>query len=177
VSNLFKDCTQELHSKPRTSKSDVKMSAFKGITFYRFATFLLLFFCTGHTVGGMLLQSSRGVEADAVFEAMKTVQFNFNGATCTWYNFWFGFGLGASINQLLSASIAWQLDTTDSEHWEVVRGIAWALVVAHCASAVLSWTYFFAGAGILSTLVTTLLAAGAWQKQSQAVALYGKKNR
>ena len=152
------------------------MSLLKGVTFYRLANILLILFCTGHTIGGMLLQSSRGAEADAVFEAMKTVEFNFNGATCTWYNFWFGFGIGASINQLLSAVIAWQLDKVDPEHWEVVRGIAWALVVAHCGSTILSWTYFFTGAGILSTIVTTLLAAGAWQKQSQAaVALSGKK--
>jgi hypothetical protein len=52
------------------------MSALKGITFYRAATLLLLFFCAGHTIGGILLHSSRGVEADAAFEAMKTVEFN-----------------------------------------------------------------------------------------------------
>jgi hypothetical protein len=152
------------------------MSALKSVTFYRAATLLLLFFCAGHTIGGMLLQSSRGAEADAVFEAMKTVEFNFNGATCTWYNFWFGFGLGTSINQILSATIAWQLDKVDPEHWEVVKGIAWTLVMAHCASTILSWTYFFTGAGILSTLVAALLAAGARQKQYQAaVALSGEK--
>jgi hypothetical protein len=69
---------------------------------------------------------------------MKTVEFNFNGATCTWYNFWFGFGLGALINQILSAAIAWQLDKVDPEHWAVLKGIAWTLGMAHCASTILS---------------------------------------
>jgi hypothetical protein len=137
------------------------------LTLYRAATILLLIFCTGHTLGGMLLQSSRGPEADAVFESMKLVKFNFNGATCTWYNFWFGFGIEASINQLLSAVIAWQLDKVPPEQWDVVKGLAWALVAAQLASTVLSWTYFFAGPGVLSTVVTTLLWAGAWQKQKQ----------
>lgn len=121
------------------------------------------------------MQSSRGAEADAVFESMKTVKFDFNGSTCTWYNFWFGFGLGASINQLLSATIAWHLDKVPPEQWEVVKGIAWALVASHAASGVLSWTYFFTGAGILSTLVTSLLTVGAWQKESQSYALLSRE--
>ena len=138
------------------------------LTLYRAATILLLIFCTGHTLGGMLLQSSRGPEADAVFESMKSVKFNFNGATCTWYNFWFGFGIEASINQLLSAVIAWQLDKVPPEQWDVVKGLAWALVAAHLLNTILTWAYFFTGAGLLSTVVTILLAAGALQKQSRA---------
>jgi hypothetical protein len=44
----------------------------------------------------MLSQKSLGPESDAVFSSMKAVHFNFNGASCTWYGFWFGFGLMAS---------------------------------------------------------------------------------
>ena len=110
------------------------MSALKSVTFYRAATLLLLFFCAGHTIGGMLLQSSRGAEADAVFEAMKTVEFNFNGATCTWYNFWFGFGLGswpwaypryAIIDPVLFANHA----HNDWAEWAADGGLPFALLI------------------------------------------------
>jgi hypothetical protein len=46
---------------------------------------------------------------------MKVIEFNFNGATCTWYGFWFGFGLTASIFFLFSTIIAWQLDNVPPE--------------------------------------------------------------
>jgi hypothetical protein len=145
------------------------------ISFYRVATFVLLMFCTGHIIGGMLQQKSMGPEADAVFESMKAVEFNFKGATCTWYGFWFGSGLTASIFLLLSAIIALQLDNVPSEQWHLTSVIAWGLVAAHLANTILAWAYFFAGAGVLSTGVTMLLAAGAWRKQSQMALAHSRK--
>ena len=76
---------------------------------YRIAALLLVLFCAGHTAGGMLSQKSLGPGADAVFAAMKRVQFNFNGSTCTWYGFWFALGLMVSVFLLFSAIAAWQL--------------------------------------------------------------------
>ena len=82
----------------------------KHVTPFRIAAVLLILFCAGHTAGGMLGQKSVGPESDAVFAQMKAVHFAFNGSDCTWYGFWFGFGLTASLFLLLSAIIAWQLD-------------------------------------------------------------------
>jgi hypothetical protein len=151
------------------------MFALPQISLYKTATILLLIFCTAHTIGGMLLPHHHSPEADAVFASMKTVTFTFNGATCTWYNFWFGFGISASISQLLSATIAWQLDKVKGEEWGVVSGIAWALVASHGCGMVISWSYFHAGAGVLSTVVTGLLALGAWRKGSLAAVAHQKK--
>ena len=139
----------------------------KYLSSYRMASVLLVLFFAGHTAGGMLSQKSIGPGADAVFKAMKTVQFNFNGATCTWYGFWFGFGLMVSVFLLFSAITAWQLDKVPPESWPVVSTIAWALVASYVCTAVLSWAYFFAGPGLLATAVTLLLGAGAFRKQMQ----------
>jgi hypothetical protein len=133
----------------------------KYLTPYRLAAYLLTFFCVGHTVGGMLVQKSLGPAADAVFGAMKTVVFDFEGARCSYYGFWFGFGLMVSVFLLLSAIVAWQLDKTDASSWRITAPIAWALFVAHLANAVICWAYFFTGAGILSTLAALLLGLGA----------------
>jgi prolipoprotein diacylglyceryltransferase len=115
----------------------------------------------------MLQQKTIGPEADAVFDSMKAVKFNFKGATCTWYGFWFGSGLTVSIFLLLSAFIAWQLENVPLEQWHLTSAISWGLVAAHLANTILAWAYFFTGAGVLSTGVTMLLAAGAWRKESQ----------
>src|SRR5260370_16672293 len=76
---------------------------------YRIAAYLLVLFCLGHTAGGMLAQKSLGPESDAVFSSMKAVHVNFNGAACTWYGFWFGLGLMASVFLPFSAVLAWSL--------------------------------------------------------------------
>jgi hypothetical protein len=136
----------------------------KYLTPYRIASALLVLFCAGHTAGGMLSQKNLGPAADAVFVAMKSVHFNISGSSCTWYGFWFGFGLIASVFLLFSAVAAWQLDKVGPESWSAVSLIAWALVVSHVCNAILSWAYFFAFPGILATAVAILLAVGTWRK-------------
>jgi hypothetical protein len=137
---------------------------------YRIATYLLVLFCVLHTAGGMLAQKSLGAESDAVFSSMKTVNFYFNGADCTWYGFWFAFGLTTSAFLLFSAVVAWTLAATQPGHWSRVAPIAWALFASHAFHVFLSWRYFFAGPGVFSTVITVLLGIGALQKSRASTA-------
>ena len=116
----------------------------------------------------MLAQKSLGPQSDAVFSSMKAVHFNFNGSDCTWYGFWFGFGLTASVFLLLSADIAWQLDKMSQAQWPAVSVIAWALVASHVANTVLSFKYFFVGPGVFGAAVVGLMTVGSLRKQSRA---------
>jgi len=140
----------------------------KHITPFRVASVLLFVFCLMHTGGGMLAQKSLGPASDTVFEAMKRVHFDFNGADCTWYGFWFGFGLTASIFLLLSALVAWELERVPNELWPRLGLIPWAFVVSHAANTVLSWKYFFAGPGVFGVVISLLLAAGTLRKSRRA---------
>jgi hypothetical protein len=140
----------------------------KYLTPYRLAAYALVLFFMGHTAGGMLSQPSYGTESDVVFSAMKSVHFDMHGATVSWYGFWLGFGLLASVFLFFSAVMAWQLDQVPPEHWSSVSVMAWALVIAHFCNAILSWRFFFAGPGFLASGVSFLLAAGAARKQSAA---------
>lgn len=141
----------------------------KHFTPFRLATYLLLFFCAGHTAGGMLSQKSLGPASDAVFAQMKAVHFDFNGADSTWYDFWFGFGLCASIFLLLSAAVSWTLDRVPSSAWPATRPIAIALILAQAANTYLSFRYFFLGPALFGVLIVLLLALGTWRR-SQGVA-------
>lgn len=136
---------------------------------FRLATYLLLVFCVGHTGGGMLAQKSMGPAADAVFAAMKSVHFDFNGADVTWYGFWFGFGLMVSAYIVFSAVLAWQLDKIPAERWHDASTIAWALIVTQLAGALLSFAYFFLGPALLGLAVTALLTVGTLRKSARAV--------
>jgi hypothetical protein len=154
---------------PIVSRHELGAEIVKYLTPYKIAAYLLAFFFTGHTFGGMLGQKSMGPASDTVFEAMKSVHFDFNGADSTWYGFWFGFGLYASVFLLFSIVVAWQLDQVERASWPAVSTMAWAFVATHAAGTVLCWAYFFAGPGVCSTLVTGLLAAGALRKQRATV--------
>ena len=149
----------------------------KSVTPFRAASILLVVFSVMHTAGGMLAQASLGAASDTVFEAMKRVHFTFNGADCTWYGFWFGFGLTATIFLLLSAVLAWQLESVPAELWPRVRVIAGALVAGQIANTALAWKYFFAGPGIFGVLISLLLVAGMVQKQSRSAAAVGSMAR
>lgn len=132
---------------------------------FRAAAVLLAVFCALHTWGGMLRQESLGAEADAVFAQMKEVPIHFGGAICTWYGFWFGFGLSNSIFLAFSALLAWQLGNVPRESWRDTRVMAWALVAAQSLQTILSARYFFAGPVIFGVLITALLTLGNWRKQ------------
>jgi hypothetical protein len=140
----------------------------KYLTPYKLATYLLLLFFLGHTGGGMLGQKSMGPASDAVFESMKAVHFDFNGADSTWYGFWFGFGIFASVFLLFSAVLSWQLDKLSKATSRELAVVAWSFAASHVACALLSWKYFFAGPGTIGTLVALLLGVGALRKQQPA---------
>lgn len=137
----------------------------KFLTPYKVAAYLLGLFFMGHTVGGMIVQPSRGAASDAVLESMKQVHFDFRGADATWYGFWLGFGLLASVFLLLSVIMAWHLDNVPAPSWPAVSTIAWALAASHVATAILSWKFFFAGPGTIGTLAAASLIVGALRKQ------------
>lgn len=132
----------------------------KHFSLFRIAAYLTLLFCAGHTAGGMLAQKSLGPASDAVFAAMKATHFTFNGADCTWYGFWFGFGVTVSAFLVLVAITALVLDRVTPEAWPQVRAIAWALSAAMAFNAVIAWRYFFAGPTVFSVVIVGLLVTG-----------------
>jgi len=131
---------------------------------YWVASVLLLIFAAGHTTG-MLSNRSLGPDADAVHATMRAVHFAFNGSTRTFDDFMHGLGFATSSFLLFSAFVAWRLSTIAHEHWETVAPIAWALCVCHVGTAILSWTYLFAGPGVLTTLSAASLGWGALAKR------------
>jgi heme A synthase len=138
------------------------------VTPYKVATYLLLLFFMGHTFGGMLSQASMGPASDQVFEAMKTVHFDFRGSDSTWYGFWFGFGLMASAYLLLTAFITWWLDRVPPKQFRLFAPIAWGLTAAQAATAVLSILYFFSGPATFGILITVFIAVGTVRKSRLA---------
>jgi hypothetical protein len=140
----------------------------KLLTPFKIASALLFLFFAGHTFGGMAGHKSLGLASDAVFAAMQSVHFTFNGSDVTWYGFWLGFGLITSVFLAFSAIACWQFDRIDPRQWSAVAPIAWALAVAQACTGVLGFHYFFVAPGVMGSIVAVLIVIGILRKQAAA---------
>jgi hypothetical protein len=127
--------------------------------FYRIAAVLLLLFAVGHTLGFRQSDPQWGV--DALLGSMRSVHFDAQGFTRTYWDFFSAFGLFFSVFLLFAAVLAWLLGGLPAETLARVRSIAWALAICFVAVTALSWRYAFTTPIVFSTLITLCLTAAA----------------
>ena len=139
----------------------------KASIFYRIAAVLLLLFAAGHTFG--FRQNNPEWGADAVLGLMRSVHFDAQGFTRTYWDFFSAFGFFFSVFLLFAAAFAWQLAGLPAETFARVRGIAWALAICFVAVTALSWRYAFTTPIAFSTLITVCFIAAAWLSAKQVL--------
>ena len=126
---------------------------------YRISAVLLLLFAAGHTFG--FRQNNPEWGADAVLALMRSVHFDAQGFTRTYWDFFSAFGLFFTVFLMFAAVLAWLLAALPAETLARVRGIAWALAICFVAVTGLSWRYAFTTPIIFSALITACLTAAA----------------
>src|SRR5436305_628472 len=131
----------------------------KASVFYRIAAVLLVLFAVGHTVGFRQSDPKWGV--DALLGSMRSIHFDAQGFTRTYWDFFTAFGLFFSVFLVFAAVLAWLLGGLPPETLARVRSIAWALVICFVAVTALSWRYVFTTPIVFSILVTVCLIAAA----------------
>ncbi len=132
----------------------------KASAFYRIAAVLILLFAVGHTVG--FLQSDPKWGVDTLLASMRSIHFDIQGFSRTYWDFYVGFGLFVTVFLLFAAVLAWQLGGLPAETRARMLGPAWALAVCFAAVSVLSWRYFFIIPIVFSIVITVCLIAAAW---------------
>jgi len=137
----------------------------KASMFYRIAAVLLLLFAVGHTLGFRQSDPQWGV--DALLDSMRSIHFDAQGFSRTYWDFFSAFGLFFSVFLLFAAVLAWLLGGLPAETLARVRSIAWALAICFVAVTALSWRYAFTTPIVFSTLITLCLTAGAWLSAKQ----------
>ena len=131
----------------------------KASMFYRIAAVLLLLFAAGHTFG--FRQNVPEWGADAVLALMRSVHFDAQGFTRTYWDFFSAFGFFSSVFLLFAAVLAWLLGGLPAETLSRVRSIAWALAICFVAITALTWRYAFTTPLVFSILITMCLIAAA----------------
>jgi hypothetical protein len=132
----------------------------KASLFFRIASILLLLFAAGHTLG--FRQNNPAWGADAVLGLMRSVHFDAQGFTRTYWDFFSAFGFFLSVFLLFAAVLAWLLGGLPPEILSRVRSIAWVLAISFVAVTALSVRYAFTTAIVFSALITVFLMAAAW---------------
>jgi len=136
----------------------------KAPLFYRISSVLLVLFAAGHTFG--FRQNNPEWHADAVLAVMRSVHFDAQGFTRTYWDFFSAFGLNLSVFLVFSAVLAWLLAGLPPETLKRVRGIAWALALCFVAVTALTWRFAFTTPLVFSILITVCLTAAAWLSES-----------
>jgi hypothetical protein len=130
--------------------------------FYRMAAVLILLFDIGHTVG--FLQYDPEWKVDSLIGSMKSIHFDIQGFSRSYWEFFVGFGLFVTVFLLLAAVTAWQLGGLAAETLARLRGIRWSLAICFVALTFLSFRYFFVLPLVFSTLITVCLIVAALLK-------------
>jgi hypothetical protein len=136
----------------------------KAPLFYRISSVLLVLFAAGHTIG--FRQNNPEWHADAVLAVMRSVHFDAQGFTRTYWDFFSAFGLYLSVFLVFSAVLAWLLAGLPPETLKRVRGIAWALALCFVAVTALTWRFAFTTPLVFSIPITVCLTAAAWLSES-----------
>jgi hypothetical protein len=127
---------------------------------YRISSVLLLLFAAGHGFG--FRQNVPEWHADAVLTSMRSVHFNAQGFTRTYWDFFCAFGFLFSVFLLFCAVLAWLLAALPAETLARVRGIAWSFAACFVAVTVVCWMFAFTTPLVFSVLITVCLTAAAF---------------
>lgn len=91
---------------------------------YRIAAILLLLFAVGHTLGFRQTQPQWGV--DSLIAAMRSIHFDAQGFSRTYWDFYTGFGLFVSVFMVFAAVLSWQMGDCLQKHssnYAALRGL------------------------------------------------------
>jgi hypothetical protein len=144
----------------------------KPVVFLRIAAVLTFIHAVLHTIGGVFGHVDPGPATVAV-QAMKINQFLLLGHLRSFWSFYRGLGLAATIS-LASESIAfWQLASLAKTGVLRLRPILVTFAVAYLVLAVNSYTYFFIAPVIVEIIIAACLGMAIVTAKSHLVAYQG----
>ena len=136
--------------------------------FYRIAAVLLLLFAVGHTLGFRQSDPTWGV--DAMLASMRSVHFEVQGFTRTYWEIFEAAGFSVGVFYVFAAILAWQLGGLPAATLALMRGTAWVFALCFAAITLVSWKYLFILPIAFSIVITLCLTAAAWLSEKRVSA-------
>lgn len=119
----------------------------------RIASVLAFLHAAGHTIGGVLGKPRNGAEEIAVIDTMKEHFFHVMGSIRSYWDFFFGYGVNASVVMLVTAIVFWQLGTIAKSNSMQVRPIILVLGLQFLVTAAIAWRYFFIAPAVMEIVI------------------------
>lgn len=129
-------------------------------TFYRVAAVLLLLLAVAHTFG--FRQSDPRWGVDALLASMRSIHFDVQGFSRTYWDLFLAAGFSVAVFFLFSAILAWQLGGLPAEILARMRAIRWAFALCFVAITAVSWIYLFLLPFVFTLVITVCLILAAW---------------
>jgi hypothetical protein len=127
---------------------------------YRITSVLLLLFAAAHTLG--FRQSDPAWGVDALLGSMRSIHFDMQGFSRTYWDFFLAAGFTVGVLYLFAAVLAWQLGGLPAETLAAMRVTVWALALCFAAITFVSWRYLFILPFVFSIVITACLTGAAW---------------
>jgi hypothetical protein len=131
----------------------------KASTFYRITAGLLLLFALGHTLGFRQSDPQWGI--DALLSSMRSIHFDVQGFSRTYYEMFEAAGFTVGVFYLFAAILAWQLGGLPPTTLAQMRGTAWSFAACFAAITAISCRYLFPLPIVFSAVITICLTVAA----------------
>src|ERR1700681_1769248 len=128
----------------------------KAVIWLRVAAGLALLHGVMHTIGGVFGSVAPGPQEIAV-TAMKANRFVAMGASRTYWDYFFGYGLFVTVSFAVQAVVFWQLGELATTHAALTRPMVAAFFVAYLATSVVSGRYFFSAPMVMELMIAACL--------------------
>ena len=139
----------------------------KPVVCLRIAAVLTFIHAVLHTIGGVFGHVDPGPATVAV-QAMKTNQVLIMGHLRSFWEFYRGLALAATISLTSESIVFWQLASLAKTEVERLRPILITFAVAYAVLAVNSYTYFFIAPVIVEIMIAACLGMAIVTAKSQA---------
>ena len=139
----------------------------KPVIFLRIASVVTLIHAVLHTIGGVFGKVGPGPASIAV-DAMKANQFLLMGHLRSFWDFYLGLGLAATISLTAEGIVLWQLASLAKRDAWRLRPVIATFMVAYLVLAVNSNAHFFIGPVITEVLMAACLGAAIVTAKSSA---------
>jgi hypothetical protein len=144
----------------------------KPVLFLRIASAMTFIHALLHTIGGVFGKVEPGPAAIAV-EAMKVNRFLLMGQMRSFWDFYHGLGLGATISLTCESVLMWQMASLAKSEARRLRPMMVTLLLAYAALSINSYNYFFFGPVIAEILIAACIGLAIVTARAQSTAGIG----
>lgn len=140
-------------------------------TWLRIAAVLQAFGTVGHNLATLSTKPTHGAPEQAVFDAMRGFQFDIMGSTRSTWDFYRGYQFATTVTFVLTVVLLWLLSNMSSSAPHEAKPLVTALLFAQIFNVVIGYEFFFAGPGIVGSLIAiclTLAMVGLYRPERSA---------